>query len=236
MIWQKIVALASFAALGACALSDGEHYEIGSDAVFWISYPGSSAFPSFDKLERKTEADAASFQFLAFKPWGKDKANGYFQGHKLAGSDPQSFRAISAELASDAKRVWNGTNIIEEADGATFRLVSSRYAVDKAAAYAGWTRFVPCDLSTFAIFDSESETFSADSKCVYANSFTIPLQDRKSFEMLGAGYSKDRLGVYWMASPVIGADVASFRIPKGMRIGRDKTGCWLGTERRPCRD
>ncbi|MEQ8742726.1 DKNYY domain-containing protein [Parasphingorhabdus sp.] len=236
MIGRTIAALAVVAALGACALYDGEHYEVRADEVIWISYPGSSAFPSFSKLERKTEADAASFQLLSFKPWGKDRISGYYQGHKLAGSDPKSFRAINEELAADDHRVWNGTTIIEDADGASFRLVSNRYGVDKAAAYVGWTRFVPCDLSTFAPLDSEMETFAADSQCVYANSFTIPLQDRKSFEMIGSGYSKDRLGVYWMHFPVTGADVASFRVAAGTQVGRDKSGCWLGTERRPCRD
>lgn len=220
--------------LVGCASIAGERYEVRKDGVYWISYPGSSAHPSFEKMERKTAANQVTFEALAFAPWGKDDHRGYFEGIAVTGTDPASFTAISNILATDDTGVWYGTEPIDGADGATFRLIGPQLAVDKAAAYSGGSRFVPCDVATFQPVDSEDGDFSADSKCVYFAVFKLPLQDRESFELIGAGYSKDRFAVYWRQDQVIGADVATFRLAPGTRLGRDKSGCWLGTEVKAC--
>ncbi|WP_373006803.1 DKNYY domain-containing protein [Hyphomonas sp.] len=202
--------------------------------MYWISYSGSSAHPSFEKLERKTAADQPTFEALAFTRWGKDNQRGYFEGAAVLGSDPASFSAISGILATDDIRAWYGTEPIDGADGATFRLIGPQLAVDKSAAYSSGSRFVPCDVATFQPVDSEDGNFSADRKCVYFAVFRLPLQDRESFELIGAGYSKDRFAVYWHQDQVIGADMATFQLAPGTRLGRDKSGYWLGTEMKAC--
>ncbi|WP_417483794.1 DKNYY domain-containing protein [Maricaulis salignorans] len=235
-----MIAFAAVLALQGCALVEPAHYDIRSDAVYWISYPGTSASPSFDRYERRTEADPQTFEILAFANWGKDARSGYYRGTALAGVDAPSFRAINDELAADDTQVWRGTNLIEGADGASFRTIGPSTGVDRAAAYAGWARFVPCDLSTFTVIESEAESedeaFTADSACVYAYGLRLPLTDRATFERLGAEYSRDSGGVYWRHFEVAGADPASFHVREGTRLGQDSSGCWLGPDWRECRD
>lgn len=229
-----MIAIAGFLALQGCALIEPAHYDIRSDAVYWISYPGTSSSPSFSRYDRRIEADPQTFEILAFANWGKDAQSGYYRGTAVAGVDPASFRALNDEVAADAARVWSGTVLIEGAEGASFRLIGRSYGVDRAAAYGGRTRFEPCDLATFAIMESEDGDFTADSACVYSYGLRLPLHDRASFELLGAGYSRDSGGVYWRHFELDGVDPESFHIPAGMRVGRDRSGCWLGPDRREC--
>jgi hypothetical protein len=233
---MMMVAMAGFLALQGCALIEPAHYVVRDDAVYWVSYPGSSSSPSFERYDRRLDADPQTFEILAFANWGKDAQSAYYRGMSVDGVDAASFRAISDEFAVDAAQVWAGTALIQGADGASFRLIGRSYGVDRAAAYGGWTRFVPCDLATFAVLESEDGDFTADSACVYSYGLRLPLQDRESFEILGAEYSRDSAGVYWRQFELDGADPASFHIPAGMRVGRDRTGCWLGPERRECKD
>jgi hypothetical protein len=233
---SAVIGLAGLMALQGCALIEAAHYDVTPEAVYWVSYPSTSSNPSFERYVRDIEADPQTFEILAYGDWGKDRLNAYYRGFPIAGADVAAFRPLSAELASDSTWVWNGREIIEGADGASFTLISRRYGVDRVAAYAGWMRFIPCDLSSFTVLESEEETFTADSRCVYAGGLQLPLQDRASFELLGAGYSRDRAGVYWRQFKVTGADPTSFHIPPGTRIGRDRSGCWLGPSSRPCTD
>lgn len=233
---NAIIAIAGFLALQGCALIEPAHYDIRGDAVYWISYPGTSSSPTFERYERRTEADPQTFEILAFTNWGKDAQSGYYRGTALAGVDAASFRALNDELAADHAQVWRGTELIEGADGASFRLVGPSSGVDRAAAYAGWARFVPCDLATLAVIEGEDEAFTSDSACVYSYGLRLPLTDRATFERLGAGYSRDSGGVYWRHFVVTGADPGSFHIREGTRLGQDRSGCWLGPDWRECRD
>lgn len=233
---KLLIAIAGFLGLQGCALIESAHYDVREDAVYWISYPGSSSSPSFARYDRRIEADPQTFEILAFANWGKDAHSAYFRGMALAGVDAASFRAINDELAADAVQVWVGTQLIAGADGASFRLISRSHGVDHTAAYAGGSRFVPCDLASFEVLGGEDESFTADSACVYSYGLQLPLADRATFELLGAEYSRDSGGVYWRHFELASADPASFHIREGTRLGQDRSGCWLGPEWRECRD
>lgn len=202
--------------------------------IYWASYPGNSAFPTLERVEREIEADPASFRIEAFAEWASDRDHVFYKGRVLGRVDQPSFSARSAELAADRYSVWLNETSVEGADPASFRLLDHRYAVDDRRAYYGATPFEACDLPSLRVIGEGIDAFAIDEACVFAGSFRVPVQDRASFALLGAGYARDATGVYWLKYRVEGADPQSFHVPPGRRYGVDQSGCWTGARAQAC--
>ena len=219
----------------ACAGCSGPTGYLERDgAVYWAGYPGTSGFPTLERVERQLDADPATFKIEPFPDWASDRDHVYYRGHIVGAVDQPSFSARSADLAADVRSVWLDGQRVEGADPVTFRQLAERYAVDANRAYYGWTGFEVCELASLRIDGRGVDTFAIDDECVFAGSFAVPVQDRESFEVIGAGYTRDRYQVYWLQFVVEGADPRSFFVPAGMRYGRDASSCWSGVRRIEC--
>jgi hypothetical protein len=202
--------------------------------VYWAHYPGSSAFPTLERVETLLDADASTFRVEPFADWASDQHNAYYRG-RIAGPVHQpSFSARDAAHAADRVTVWLYGEMIDGADPASFRPLRDGYAVDNQRAYYRRTGIEACDLGSLQVVGEGIDAFLVDDECVFSGIFQAPVRDRSSFEQLGAGYARDAYQVYWMQYVVQGADPASFHVPAGMRYGVDSSGCWSGTRATPC--
>lgn len=227
--WLRVVIAA------ACAGCSGPTGYLERDGeIYWAGYPGSSSFPTLERVERQLDADPATFKIEPFTDWASDSNHVYYRGQAIGPVDQPSFSARGADLAADADSVWQHGQLIEGADPATFRQLAHGYGVDATRAYYGWTGFEVCDLASLRIAGDADHAFALDDECVFAGSFSVPVRDRSSFEIVEAGFTRDRYQVYWLQYVLEGADPASFFVPAGMRYGRDSSGCWNGTGRIEC--
>ncbi|MGJ3231498.1 MAG: DKNYY domain-containing protein [Oceanicaulis sp.] len=217
-----------------CAACGPTGYVQRKDRVYWASYPGSSAFPTLERVEREIEADPATFRVEPFRDWASDHALAYYEGRTIGAVDQASFAARSKALAADRDTVWLYGEPVPGADPASFRRLAPPYAIDARNAYSGRLRIEVCDLPSFRVVGEGIDSFGIDDQCVFAGTFRVPVEDSASFELLGAGYAGDVIAVYWRQHRIEGADQDTFHVPAGMRYGVDKSGCWNGTRPQPC--
>lgn len=217
-----------------CAACGPTGYVEREGRVYWAAYPGSSAHPTLERVERQIEADAATFRQERFRDWASDRHQAYFRGRAIGPVDQVSFSARSNALAADRETVWLQGEPVDGADPESFRLLGGPYAIDAHNAYSGRLRIEVCDHPTFRVIGEGIDSFGVDDQCVFAGSIRVPVEDRASFELLGAGYARDSVAVYWRQYKLEGADLQTFHVPSGMRYGVDRNGCWTGPQPRAC--
>lgn len=180
-------------------------------------------------------------------------------------ADLNTFQVLSAENTSysywkDSRSVWNGCDLIEGADPATFEPVGrkegSGYMKDRSHVWLDDTVMVGADPATFTFIAMDGlnaavgymPAFAKDKKNVYYNADIIPQADPTTFSLLPttnggqSGYEKDKNSVYFADKLILGADVSTFAvvssfdpefystIPKDGIDARDKYHAYFGGE------
>ena len=90
----------------------------------------------------------------------------------------------------------------------SIRFSGGKYAKDKDRAFFEGISITDADVESFRVLDWRKQ-FSRDKTRVYWASLEVS-KDPEHFEILGAGYSRDRENVYNGSRPIEGADPNSF--------------------------
>lgn len=150
----------------------------------------------------------------------------------LANSDPASFEMIEGfdnEYAKDVNNLYVRGQTVQGVDPASFAVVNRHYFKDATNVYFKGTYRAPepikdASIASFETFDSDS-LYAGDNTHRYFAGQPIEGVSISSFLVLSERYAKDVKRVYYMGSPIIGADpitfVASSTEPV---VGHDKNG------------
>ena len=139
------------------ALTEGEHYAVKDGQVVWVSHPSMGTTPR--RVERRVEADPATFRIAAHEMYATDSRAVFCKGRPLAGGDPRGFRLIPGApddrtpAATDGATVWLGCDEIAGADGAGFRFLQGPYATDGRAVFRATSRIDGAQPASFRILD-----------------------------------------------------------------------------------
>lgn len=123
----------------------------------------------------------------------------------IADADPATFEVLTPTgwFSRDANRVYYVGVALEGADPASFKVVQSPFGRDDRGAYVGTIPIPVRDIATWAPL----ERGTADRPWHQRHDEKFPLPHG---QLSGSGWSKDSVQVYWGASPVQGADAATF--------------------------
>lgn len=218
----------------AAALS-GCGYKVEDDNVYYISWNEGQG-----RVKTLIQgADAPSFQVLKHKKYAKDKSYGYYEGVRIEGIEPLSFRSIHEFYAVDDHSAYYCGQVIDQADGRSFEVVDPSWARDKSDYYYATHPVGVCDRQTFTVRGEWFNWWASDSKCLYYQGKKVPLRDRASAVVYRCGFSKDKFGVYFEDRRLTGADPATFtmyRTPDGVDtcVGTDKNSCYNFGEKSKC--
>jgi len=207
---------------------EGEHFEVREDEVVWIT------FSATGKYEIKLEADPNTFTLMNHKYYAHDHERVYYGFREINDADPNSFRIVNKFYAADSKQAYKTDSLIDGANGAFFEYLGGSFSKDDKNVFAGTSKMEICDFPSFRYIGGYLDEFALDDKCAYSGLFQIPVQDRKTFQLLGKGFSKDSKAAYWHNHLLEGADPKSFKVIKGKGIAKDKNGCWYGPQAKPC--
>lgn len=219
------------------ALTEGEHYAVKDGQVVWVSHPSMGTTPR--RVERRVEADPATFRIAAHEMYATDARAVFCKGRPLAGGDPRGFRLIPGApddrtpAATDGATVWLGCDEIAGADGAGFRFLQGPYATDGRSVFRATSRIDGAQPASFRILDLKNDV-AVDAGAAYSGIFRIPTDTPAAIRSLGGGYTTDGRTVFWRQFVAEGADPATFRVGDGEMFGRDTSGCWTGARPQPC--
>ena len=140
----------------------------------------------------------------------KKDGSWYYRDEVIAGSDAQSFEALTEHYAKDKNHVYycdtyrssqdyfttkrNRIQIIERAEPSTFKYLKDGYARDKANMFFEGAFFAVKDIDSFQILDY---SFAKDRISGYYMRVEIAGSDGGSFISLDNHYSKDKDRVYY---------------------------------------
>jgi hypothetical protein len=168
--------------------------------------------------------DPDSFQVLNKRGYAKDKMTAYFRWKRIAGSEPQSFSALSEIYAKDAYRVYYEDEIVPTADPATWVLMEVEWAKDKKDVFLQNMPIAACDPASFEFLSND---WQRDSKCVYKRGGKLSGADPKSFVVINYWYGKDKQNVYHNNRKIIeGADPFTFKLASCDVCAKDKNRCY----------
>lgn len=229
--------------LARMGLDGGDHYRVSGRQVFWISYSAPASTFNVRRSETRLMADAATFEVLADEAYARDAHRVFYRGAWLEDAHAGSFRIIqvarlairSADpvepgYALDRARVWTQGQLLDGAQAATFQWLGRRYARDAATVFLGPERLPDADPATFRVLPGELD-LAADTRTVWVNGLPVRASDPAAVRGLGGAYWTDGRAIYWLTEALIGAEVASFRVPSGMQYGEDAGGRWQGPQR-----
>ena len=182
-------------------------YQVERGTVFHVNL----ADPRHGRRTRVASADPASFRVLApsacFAGYAADKNAVYYEGVKIAGADPRSFRTIRDNYAPhlewyamDRDR-WYGAGVpLASRRGGELRVLNPGYAIHPEGVFHGGRRL-----------------------------------ERDDFEVMEfGGYARSRSHVYFRGEAIAGIDARSFRLyPENPMYGRDKDHVVMDGKVRP---
>ncbi|WP_084417838.1 DKNYY domain-containing protein [Henriciella litoralis] len=219
------------------SLVEGDHYSVQEGRVVWISWSSMGGPPS--RAERAVDANAETFNILDDARYGEDGEHVFCEGRILDAADASSFHVLprveggERDYAVDATNVWTGCERVQDADAGTFQPLAGSYGKDAEHVFS-WKYVIDgADAGTFVPLDQDPD-YGRDRTGIWYASFLMPVTNPDRFRLIGGNYSTDGDAIYYAQYKVDGADVASFRVPKGMSYGRDNSGCWTGTMPKPC--
>lgn len=167
------------------------------------------------KIKRMVaEADAKTFRACeqpsnAFALFAVDNRHVFmaelYQVVVIADADPATFEVLTptGRFSRDGNRVYYFGVALDGADPTSFKVVQSPFGRDDRRAYVGTIPIPVRDIATWAPL----ERGTADRPWHQRHDEKFP---RPHGELSGSGWSKDSLQVYWGASPIHGADAATF--------------------------
>jgi len=133
-----------------------------------------------------------------------------YYGRKLPAFSIDSFKVLDFNYAKDAYSVYCGDEQIKAADVNTFEVITMTLAKDKNNLYSFSEIIELADASTFEIIDGKNHN---------------------AFEL----YEKDKNAIYYLSTPILGVDLASFKIVCG-EYSIDKNWVYRAGRRIPSLD
>ncbi len=109
-----------------------------------------------------------------------DKANVYYGGYRIAGSDGKTFTLLDGAFAKDKNQCYYRNEIIPGADPATFRIMSGDFSADKHNIYKN-TALLDSDNSIFETFDSSAIIHTANTVCMFGSVVPVPAGAKFTF-------------------------------------------------------
>jgi hypothetical protein len=203
------------------SLFDAAGYHVRGQTVYYLkAFPG-NAFEI-------DGADAGSFH--AFDAtYARDRANVYFDGHRLAGADASSFEPLSRPgFAKDRQHVYQLDRPISD-DPAHFELLDGDLSKDSTAVYRADGGVLSTDPAHFAIVSTNDHyLFTKDGHTVHVNGNPIADADPATFRVLQGAYAHDGSHVFYFTDPIADADAASFRPLDGPYASDSRRVYWMG--------
>lgn len=209
-------------------------YEVKDNEVLYKDWnEGSGYF-----YKNLAKVDIHSFQVLKHSFYAIDKSHAYYKGKLIKGADAKTFHPIDDYFAVDEFSAYYQNKKIDYANGKNFRLITKGpYGKDNNDYYYYTAKMNVSDLTSFKVLD---ESWSKDKSFYYIQAmsdtvFKYPLADYKSFKLLGCGYAKDKVQVYYWGEVIKGADPSSFKIRDNIRCkAKDKFNCFNGAQQIDC--
>ncbi|MFW5750756.1 MAG: DKNYY domain-containing protein [Planctomycetota bacterium] len=180
-------------------------------------------------------ADPGSFAVIE-GVYARDRERVYVAEEPIPGADPDTFAVIGYGWSRDERRLYYQARLVECADPASFQVLDDRIAIDDRHFYH-YGEAQACDRASFTIVDA---FFCKDRTRVWFGSEPQPGIDAPSFTRMTPFYYVDRhrvyeretplpvapehatfphaaylvasQAVYFLASPLPGADPASFEV------------------------
>lgn len=219
-IWRAANGLRAYSCLAFVLATGCSRYETSESEIKWINVTEGGTFTTLLK-----DADPTSFRILRHKRYAKDRAQAWYEGISINVADIKSFRSIHAYYAVDSTVAYHSHSQIENSHGPSFEVIKGNWSKDQNDVHYHTKAIGACDPASFEVHKRYA-TWGWDIQCVFYMGKRLPLKDRRSFQILSGGFSKDTLAVYYEETIVDGADAASFEMIEKTYIGRDKNGCW----------
>lgn len=212
-------------------------------------YFGGKLIPNADSASfQEFKGQYNYFSAREFGQYAKDKNSVYRNKIAIPGVDQTSFDLlrygeINSVYAKDKDHVYFDGMLIPQADFASFELIDTEYAKDKNRVYLNGEPQRGLNPKTFKMFEC---SYQSDGDAVYhvykQNMYEMGERmvqfDAPSFEVLSCvmylshryrghvEYVKDKNGVYFDRSFILGADPSTFELvnpnDEACRYGRDK--------------
>lgn len=183
------------------------------------------------KTRKKMMALIGCALFVAVPMIGQEAWNDYsrrdsivaYQGQVLAGADAATFRELGFGYAKDAYSVYYRGEVLEFVNPATFEVgakftrrhtIGDKKPISSAPQAAAATAEKRGDkkekgarglLSAIGLGAEESGHYEVNDGEVVYNGQTVKLADAATFEVLKAGYARDRRRAYYMGRVISGA-------------------------------
>lgn len=209
-------------------------YQVNENEVLYKDWNEGSGYFYKDL----SKVDIHSFQILKHSYYAKDKNYAYYTGKLIKGADTKTFHSISDYFAVDEFSAYHQNKKIDNANGKYFEPIDTGpYGKDKKDYYYYTAKMNVSDLGSFKVLD---ESWSKDKSFYYIQAmsdtvFKYPLADYNSFKLLGCGYAKDKVQVYYLGTVIKDADPSSFNVSDKSRCkAKDRANCFDGARPIEC--
>lgn len=250
----------SFVSLGDGYAKDGGHaYFLGTGFVakdISSFKPLDSNF-STDDLQAYLNgkpikgSDGKSFELLD-EFYSKDKGHVYYleatgpEKHRVTilPCDATHFTILDHPYSKDNSAVFYAGKAIAGADPASFHVLGNGYSKDRVAVYFEAKRIPAADAATFELYkDNETGVvvfnYAKDKASVFVDDKKVVGADVGSFKILTLGYAMDHTHVFYKATVVEHADIATFKTYEHVHDEEDAEdvhGKYLAGKRVPSND
>jgi len=168
-------------------------------------------------------ADAASFEIVD-GIFCKDKHHVYYSGGVIVGADPKSFKIIDYSYSEDNQAIYYGCDKLCDKPQLNFTLLDYHNALSDSHFYAG-DKIVPIDRPSFVAID---ENYFKDKRQVIYNGDVVEHADPQSFEILNHFFTRDKERLYCGCKP-IDMNVDTYKIQDDCYILDNKLVYFLST-------
>jgi len=215
-------------------LSSCTYYEIKNDGVYYKSWNEAHGKSSY----LIPDADQNTFEILSDKLYGKDKNFVFYEGYKVPGADPSSFKLLENMYAIDKHRAFVAGDSITNSNSDGFEIIANFYSKDKNDVYYGKKPLNVCSIKDFKpVYSDDFESNWATDGCYYyIRNFKIPSKEYQNVKLFkeSAGIAMDSKYVYYLGRNIYfnekgkrvldTIDIVSFQVTDYISC-EDKYGC-----------